>query len=330
MNRRTFLAALGGSVVVLTVPGWAQQKGFYRIGYLANDKDPRNASLTFKAFVSGLQERGWIEGRNIEIHIKSSAGRNEEFPRLADELVRERVDLIVTGGSPATRAARAATNSIPIVFGSAGNPVEQNFVASLARPGGNVTGLSLMVKELGPKKLQLLKELLPKATHLARIYQPGSIDKLTESEIRNECDAAARRLGVTMSHIAIARFEDVEPAFAAAARDRVDAGYVTAAGAFVGNRKEVAQLSLKHRLPLLGPDSRFANEGALLSYGEDFPARYRRAALIVDKILRGTRPADIPVEEPAIFELVVNLTTAKAMGITIPDSFMLQTNRTIR
>jgi len=341
MKRRSVLIALGASALVVPLQARGQQKGFHRIGYLANDRDPRKFSATFKAFVAGLQERGWVEGKNIEILDKASGGQNERFPELVAELIHARVDVIVAGGSPATRAAKAATDSIPIVFGSAGNPVEQKFVASLARPGGNVTGLSLLVRELGPKRQELLRDILqpeapkgipPKAPRLrfARMYQPKSIDDETEKKVLQENDAAAQEMGISLRHIPVMKFEEVEPAFAAAAKDRIDAIFVTAAGVFVGNRKETAQLALKYRLPMLGPDGRFAEEGALLSYGEDFPARYKRTALIVDKILRGTKPADIPVEEPAIYELVVNHATAKALGIKVPQSFLAAVTREVR
>ena len=331
MERRKVVAGLGAGTLVIPLRLLAQQqqKGYFRIGYLANDPDPRRYSQTFRAFLGGLQELGWIEGQNIEVHVKASGGRDDEFPKLVAELLRDRVDVIVTGGSAATRAARAATDTIPIVFGSAANPVEQKFVASLAQPGGNVTGLALLVRELGPKRLQVLKEILPKATRFARMYQVKSLASIQPS-IMTEDDAAARKLEVSLTHIPVARFEDVEPAFAAAVKARVEAVHVTAAGVFVGNRPEVAKLALEYRVPLLGPDGRFADAGALVSYGQNYSARYRRAAYLVDKVLRGIKPADIPVEQPAVFELVVNLKTARQLGIDIPETVLLQADRTIR
>ena len=328
-TRRRILAALGSGALVAPRIAFGQQQKIHRIGYLASDPDPRKHSQTFRAFLSGLAELGWIEGKNVEVQARTSAGRDDAFPQLVAELLSAKVDILVTGGSAATRAAKAATDSIPIVFGSAANPVEQKFVASLARPGGNVTGLALLVQELGPKRLQLLKEILPRATRFARMYQTKSLAAI-QPTIMNEDDAAARVLGVSLQHIPVTRLEDVEAAFAAAARARIDAVHVTAAGVFVGNRERVAKLSLEHRLPMMGPDGRFADAGALISYGENFVSRYRRAAFLVDKILRGTRPADIPVEQPAVFELVVNLSTAKEMGVTIPEPVLLQADRVIR
>jgi putative ABC transport system substrate-binding protein len=327
MMRRQLLIALGAAALAAPLASFAQQQKIYRIGYLANDPD--RASPTFQALAGALRELGWIEGKNIEILYRSSSGRDERFPKLAAEIVRDNVDVIVTTGSPSTRAARAATANIPIVFGSAANPVEQKFVASLARPGGNVTGLALLVQELGPKRLQLMKEMLPRATRFARMYQPTSAAPI-QPAIINEDNAAARALGVTLQQIPVTHVEGIESAFATAVRAPVDAIEVTAASLFVVNREPVAKLALEHRLPLMGPDGRFAEAGALVSYGENFAARYRRAAFLVDKILRGTKPSDIPVEQPAIFELVVNLKTAKTLGMKIPESILLQADRVIR
>jgi ABC-type uncharacterized transport system substrate-binding protein len=325
-RRRQLLIALGAGALAAPFADFAQQK-IYRIGYLANDPD--RASPTFQAFIGAMRELGWVEGKNIEIQYRTSGGRDELFPKLAADTVRENVDLIVTTGSPSTRAAKAATDSIPIVFGSAANPVEQNFVASLARPGGNVTGLALLVQELGPKRLQLMREMLPRATRFARLYQASSLAPIQPAIIKED-DAAARTLGVTVQQIPVTYLENLEAAFAEAARSRLDAVQVTAAALFVVNRDRVAKLALDHKLPLMGPDGRFAEAGALVSYGENFAARYRRAAFLVDKILRGAKPSDIPVEQPAIFELVVNLKTAKDLGVAFPKSFLLQADRVIK
>lgn len=298
----------------------------FRIGYLANDPD--RSSPTFQAFAGAMRELGWIEGTNLEIRYYSSGGRDDLFPGIAQQAVRESVDLIMTTGSGSTRAAIAATDRIPIVFGSAANPVEQKFVASLSRPGGNVTGLALLVRELGPKRMELLKEILPRARRFARLYQAKSIDAIQPSIIKAD-DAAARALGVALEHVAIAGVDQIEAAFAAAARGGVDALHVSAAALFVVNRAWIGRLGLAHRLPMMCADSRFAEAGALASYGENFLARYRRAAFLVDKILRGAKPADMPVEQPDIFELVLNLKTAAALGVTIPAQMRLRADRNI-
>lgn len=324
--RRKLLIALGAGALAAPLARIAQGQKVYRIGYLANDPD--RSSPTFQAFAGAMRQLGWTEGANLEIRYYSSGGRDELFVGIAAQTVRENVDLIVTTGSASTRAAIGATDRIPIVFGSAANPVEQKFVASLARPGGNVTGLALLVQELGPKRMQLLKGILPRAKRFARLYQAKSIAAIQPAIIRVD-NEAARELGVLLEHIPIAGLDGVEPAFAAAARGAVDALHVTAAALFVVNRGWIAKLALEHRLPVMGPDSRFTEAGTLASYGENFAARYRRAASLVDKILRGARPAELPVEQPELFELVLNLQTAKALNVTIPEPILLQANRVI-
>jgi putative ABC transport system substrate-binding protein len=325
ISRRTFLIGTGCSVFAAPLAALAQPK-VHRIAYLAND--PSRSSPTFNALVATLRELGWVEGKNIEIRYLASGGRDDAFPSLAAQAVRENVDLIVTTGSGSTRAAKAATETIPIVFASGANPVEQKFVASLGRPGGNVTGLALLVQELGPKRMQLMKEMLPRATRFARLYE-GTTQADLQSAIMSEDETAARSLGITLRHIAVATMDDIAAAFVTAGRERIEAINVQANALLVVNRARVAQLALEHRIPIMCADARFVEAGALASYGENFPARYRRAAFLVDKVLRGTPPGDIPVEQPATFEFVVNLRTAKALKITVPEPVLLQANRVI-
>jgi len=320
-RRRNVLIALVVFAVAVPLASFAQQQKLYRIGYLANDPD--RSSPTFQAFIEGLREFGWIEGRNIDIHYLTSNGRDERFTELAAEAVRDNVDLIVTTGSGSTRAAIASTDRIPIVFGSAANPVEQKFVASLARPGGNVTGLALLLQELGPKRLELLKEILPRATRIGRLYQANVATAPTGGD-------EAQALRITLLNIPTASVDDIEAAFATAARNKVDAITVQSDSMFVVNRSKIAALAIKHRLPMMCADGRFTEAGALASYGENFASRYRRAAIYVDKILRGAKPADLPVEQPAIFELVINLKTAQALRITIPKEILLRADRIIK
>jgi len=325
ISRRTFLIGTGCGACVAPLRVLAQPK-VYKLAYLAND--PSRSSPTYRALVAALHDLGWIDGKNLEIRYLASGGRDDAFPGLAAQAIRENVDLIVTTGSGSTRAAKAASETIPIVFASGANPVEQKFVASLSRPGGNVTGLALMVQELGPKRMEIMKELLPGATRFARLYQ-GTTPPGLQSALMNEDDAAARALGVSLRHIAVASVEELTTAFAAAKRDRIDAINVKADALLVVNRARVAQLGLEHRLPVMCADARFAEAGALASYGENFPARYRRAAFLVDKILRGTPPGEIPVEQSATFEFVVNMRTAQALGISVPEQVLLQANRVI-
>jgi putative ABC transport system substrate-binding protein len=329
MRRRKLLIALGAGMLAAPYAGLAQQQRVYRIGYLANQPDPRATSSSFKAFVDALREQGWIEGKNIEIRIRSARGRNEKFPELAAELVRENVDIIVTTGAASTQAAKAATDRIPIVFGSTANPVEQEFVGSLARPGGNLTGSAILVQELGPKRLQLLKELLPHVSRVGRLYPSLSLVDM-QPAITLEYDNAARTLGIVLRHIKVAAAEDIEPAMATAARNRVEAVIMDADALFVVNRQRIVDLALKHRLPLMGPDGRYAEAGALVSYGENFAILYRRAGFLVDKILRGAKPADIPIERPMTFELMLNLKTADALGVAVPTPVLVRADRTFK
>src|SRR2546425_2776165 len=316
MTRRRLLIALACGVLAQSFPSYAQQQPkVFLIGYLANQHDPWATSTSFQAFVAGLRELGWIEGKNIEIRIRTSGGRDEMFPYLAAEFVRENVDLIVTTGAASTRAAKAATDSIPIVFASSADPVQQNFVASLARPGGNVTGLAILAQEIAAKRLQLLKEALPHASRIARLYSSTN-PKMAPATMR-EPDRAAALLGMTVEHIPVASAEDIDSALAAAARDGADALIVEPDAVFIVNRTRLTAAALKYRLPLMGPDGRYAEAGALMAYGENFAARYRRAAFLVHKILQGAKPADLPVELSTFFELVVNLKTAKALGLTL-------------
>jgi putative tryptophan/tyrosine transport system substrate-binding protein len=319
--------ALGAAVLGRLPAVFAQAQKVHRVAYLSID--PGRGNPLFQAFRAGMRELGWAEGTNIEYRFHASGGRDEVFAGMAAEVVRANVDLIVTVNSGSTKAAIQATDRIPIVFGSAANPVEQKFVASLARPGGNVTGLALLVQELGPKRLQLLKEMLPRATRFARLYQTTSIAAIQPAIIKVD-DAAARALGVTLEHVPVAGIDGVESAFAGMARGGIEGVHVTAAPLFVVNRAWLAKLALDHRLALICPDSRFADAGALSSYGEDQVARFRALSVLVDKVLRGTRPAELPVEQPTVFELVLNLVTAGAMKITIPTPVLLQARRLIR
>lgn len=326
-GRRRAVLALGASAIALPLACIAQAQRVRQVAYLSIDPDRGNP--LFRSFIAGMRELGWVEGVSVEYRFHASGGRDELFPAIAEEVVRADVDVIVTVNSGSTKAAMAATNRIPVIFGSAANPVEQKIVASLARPGGNVTGQALLVRELGPKRLQLLKEMLPRATRFARLYQASSIAAIQPRLIEAD-NAAARALGVSLQHVAISAVEEFEAAFAAMARDRIEAAHVAAAPLFIVNREWIAKLALEHRLALMCPDSRYVEAGALASYGENQVERFRRLASIVDKVLRGAPPADLPVEQPELFELVINLRTAKSMELTLPDTILLQATRTIR
>jgi putative ABC transport system substrate-binding protein len=320
-RRRKFLIALGASALVAPSMPFAQQQRVYRIGYLANDPD--QSGPTFQAFLDGLRDLKWIERKNIEILYKTSYGRDERFAELAAEVVRDNVDLIFTTNTGSTKAAIAATNRIPIVFGSTADPVEQKFVASLAHPGGNVTGLAILVRELGPKRLEWLKLILPRATRVARLYQGGAPTAPTR-------DDNAQALGVSLKDFAPKSVDQIEASITSAAREKFDAMTVQSDGMLVINRDKIAALAIKFRLPIMCGDGRFTEAGALVSYGENYPERYRRAAYYVDKILRGAKPANLPIEQPMKIELVINLKTAQVLGITIPSEVLSLADRVIK
>jgi putative ABC transport system substrate-binding protein len=324
ITRRRFLAALTASA--LPVPsGFSRGQPAVRVAFLAVSM-PRDSQI-FEAFVRNLKELGWVEGKNVEIHFQPNATEDDLAP-LAAKAVQNKFAVIVTAGSRATAAARAATGTIPIVFGSAANPVEQKFVRTLARPGGNVTGVALTVQELGGKRFQLLKEMLPRSTRLARMYDSSSIAGL-QRQIITADESAARVLGVQLKQFPVTTLQHIEAAFAAAARNHVDGMHVTSGPVLVAHLISVSKLGLEYRIPVLGPDVRFAQAGTLASYGEDLNARYRRVALLVHKILRGAKPADMPVEQPGVFEFALNLRTAQALGIVLPESIVLQADRVI-
>jgi putative tryptophan/tyrosine transport system substrate-binding protein len=328
MRRRSMLAL---TALFLSAPfaAIAQQQKIYRIGYLAADPNVKTASQTFRAFVDGLQKLGWVEGKNIELRIKTSSGRTERYPELAAELVRENVDVIVATGSASIRAAKAATDRIPIVFGSAANPVEQKFVGSLARPGGNVTGLATLREQVASKRLQLLKEIVPKASRVARLYSPTNMVGLHDA-ITQEYKVAATALGLDVHSVPVTHVEQIDAAFAAAVRNGANAVIVEPEPIFTVDRRAVAALALKHRLPLMSGDLRLVEAGALAAYSPDFVAQYARAAFYVDRILRGANPADLPVELPTAFSFALNMKTAAALSLALPESVVIQADRLIR
>jgi putative tryptophan/tyrosine transport system substrate-binding protein len=272
-----------------------------------------------------LRERGWIEGRNIAIELRWAEGKNEGYADIAAEFVRLNVDVIVTTGTAAVVAAKQATSVIPIVFTSAGDPVATGLVASLARPGGNVTGLSNQLPDLAGKRLELLREIIPDLHRLAILANVGSpIGALEMGEVQ----AAARTLGLEILPLEIRRAEDIGPAFEAL-KDRADALYVVAEPLLSSNHVRISTLALGARLPTLLGIRDYVEAGGLVSYGPNTPDLFRRAADLVDKILRGAKPKDIPVEQPAKFDLVINLTTAKALGLTIPPTLLARADEVI-
>jgi len=323
MRRRDFLT---GIVVSSTVPltARAQQPGkLPTIGFLG--ASPSIESDRVAAFVQRLRELAWIDGRNLVIEYRWAEGRNERYAEAAAELVRLKVDIIVTVATPATLAAKQATTVIPIVFGAASDPIRTGLVESLARPGGNVTGLSNQISDTGGKKLEFMREIVPSLRQvaiLANVGNPAAVLDMVEAQ------AAARKLGLEVTTSEIRRAADIAPAFDAL-KGHADALYVCTDPLVNTHRIRVNILALAARLPTIHSLREYVEAGGLMSYGPNIPDLLRRAADFVDKILHGARPVDIPVEQPTKFDLVINLTTAKALGLTIPESLLARATEVI-
>jgi putative ABC transport system substrate-binding protein len=313
-------------VVTGAVAQAQQPKKVPRIGYLSGASLSANAAR-IEAFRQGLRELGYVEGKNIVIEWRSAEGKLDRLPSLAAELVRLKVDIIVTAGSTATRPAKEATSTIPIVMTQDPDPVGTGFVASLARPGGNITGLSSLAPEISGKQLELLKETIPKLSRVAVLgtsTRPGNAQSLKEVEL------AAKAFRVKLQYLDVLSAKDIETAFRAASKGRADAVLVLPSGVFADHRTVIAELAIKNRLPAIYFRSEFVEDGGLMSYAASFTDMDRRAATYVDKILRGRTPADLPVEQPMKFEFVINLKAAKQIGLTIPPNVLVRADRVIR
>jgi putative ABC transport system substrate-binding protein len=294
------------------------------IGYLSPTSASTEGQWT-AAFVRRLHELGWIEGSTVEIEYRWAEGHTERWSEFAAELVRLKVSVIVTYATPLTIAAKRATSVIPIVFAASSDPVGSGLVASLARPGGNVTGLSNQSIDAVSKRVELLRDVVPNLHRLAVLANESNPMSRRQAE---EVQAAAHALGLEVAPLDVRRADDIAPAFAAL-DGRADALYVTGEPLFFNNKPTISALALKARLPDMHILREEVVAGGLLSYGASFPDLFRRAAELVDKVLRGTKPADIPVEQPTKFDLIINLTTAKALGLTIPESFLLRADEVI-
>ena len=318
-------------VLALGAMAQAQQpKKITRIGYLLAG-DPTSESSRFEAIRLALRERGYIEGQNIAIVYRYSQGKNDRLPELAAELVRLQLDIILaSGGVPAVQAAKNATRTIPIVMtGGGSNPVKAGLIESLARPGGNVTGITYLTTELGGKRLELLKEAVPKLVRIAVLYDPASPSSALE--VKEELPVATRALELTVWFWEVRDADGFEKAFAALSKERPDGLYVLGGASLMrANRKLIAGLALKTRLPSVYSVREYVEAGGLMSYGAELADSYRRVAYYVDRILKGAKPADLPVEQPTKFELVINLKTAKQIGLTIPQSMLYRADKVIK
>ncbi|MGE5213440.1 MAG: ABC transporter substrate-binding protein [Nitrospirota bacterium] len=319
--------ALGALFFALCFAAEAQQpEKLPRIGFLGATSAAVEKSR-IEAFQQGLRESGYVEGQNIGIEYRWAEGKLDRLAELAAELVRLKVNIIVSGGSTSSRAAKEATTTIPIVMAQVNDPVGSRMVASLAHPGGNITGLSTLVPELSGKRLELLKEIIPKLSHVALFgtsSTPGNAEALRETEL------AAKAFKVHFQYIEIRGSKDVETAFRAATKNRVDAALVPGNPVLIVRRRQIAELATKYRLPVAYGQPEYVEEGGLMSYGTSVADLYRRAATYVDKILKGAKPADLPVEQPKKFELIINPKTAKQIGLTIPPNLLARADKVIK
>ncbi len=331
MDRREFIAAMASGLLAAPLAAEGQQAGkVYRVGLigpapvteLVSGSNPR-----FNSFRRELHQRGYVEGQNLVLELRSVEGRPERVSEVVGELVRLNVDVIVAVATPTVQAAREATREIPVVMFGVGDPVSTGFVASLARPGGNITGLSQVSPELSGKRLQLLKEVVPAVSRVAVLWNPTNPSNAPQIGYTK---TAAQALGLELHPLEVRGPQDVESAFHAATRGRAGA-LMTLDDLFIYNhRMRIVALAAKSRLPAIYGWSTFTEAGGLMSYGPDFRDMYRQAAVFVDKILRGAKPADLPIEQPTKFELVINLKTAKALGLTMPQSILLRADEIIQ
>jgi putative ABC transport system substrate-binding protein len=311
-----------------SLSGWAQQaKKVYRLGVLEVTSTAGNVA-NFDAFRQGLRELGYVEGQNLTIEYRSADGRSERFPEWATELAALRVDLIVTRGTTAALAAKNASGTIPVVMAAIGEPIGSGVIASLARPGGNVTGLSAVTPDVAAKRVELLKEVFPRLRRVAALFNMSNpVFELWWKEI----EMATRSLGLQQPQLLdVRKPDDLQHAFEAAVTQHADALVIGLDTVVAANRQAIVDLARSHRLLTIFSSREFVEAGGLISYGVSYPDLYRRAATYVDKILKGAKPGDLPVEQPTKFELVINLKTAKQIGVMIPPNVLARADRVIR
>jgi putative ABC transport system substrate-binding protein len=326
MDRRRFLLTSLAGVLAAPRAVEAQRAGkVYRIAFLGNSTPALEANLVGR-FREGLRDLDYVEGLNVLIEYRWAEGKYERFPALIAELIALRVEVIVTAGTPASLAVKKATTSIPLVMVAVGDPVATGLVASLARPGGNITGLTSIAEEMEGKRLELLREVAPKVSHIAVLWNAGSpIQVIQEREMQ----AAIRVVGMKMLSLGVRTAEQIEDAFATMVRERPGALFVLADRLFLHHRTRIMDFAAQHRLPGVHAYRELVEAGGLMSFGPSYAGMHRRAAYFVDRILRGAKPADLPVERPSKFDLVINLKTAKALGLTIPPSLLQRADQVI-
>ena len=324
-TRRTLNCAIAGGLLAAGFAGRAQTPGkVYRIGWLSSG--PWGGTQPLEAFNQGMRELGWVEGWHYVVDNRYSEGHSERFPALAADLVQRKVDLLVGSGTPHTTALKNATATIPIIFYSVSDPVGSGLVASLARPGGNVTGRGGLGPGTQAKQLELLREVVPKASRIATLFNPALS---FHAAIAAEVEPAARRLGVTLRPIELRSPDDIDAAFATLAREPVDALLIFGQGFLFQNGARVAKLAIEQRLPAIIPFQELARDGVLMSYGSNIIDDVRRLPYFVDRVLKGAKPAELPVEQASRFYLAINQKTAKALGLSIPQSVLLRADEVI-
>jgi putative ABC transport system substrate-binding protein len=327
-NRRKIIIALGVGALAIPLSSFAQPKNkILRIGFLVGFARPPSLDAHYIGAVArGLREMGYVEGKNFVIEWRFADGNYNRLPDLAAELVRLNVDIILTQGTPATRAAQQATATIPIVCGTMSDPVGNGFAKSLTRPGGNITGLSLTTTDMSPKHIELLKLLLPKLTRLSVLVNLGNP---AHPAIVKSIAANAQKLGIKTETLDARNADGIERNFAIMKRERAEAVIVAVDGFFIAQRQQIAELALKEHLPSIFSAQEHVEAGGLMSYGQNLTDLYRRAAGYVDKIFKGAKPGDLPIEQPAVFSLAINRKTAKALGLAIPNELLLRADKVI-
>ena len=328
MKRRSIISIAGRVTLGVALPVMGQTPPkVWHIGFLSGGHVDRvETDYIYGPFTQGMRELGYVQGRNLVIEWRSGEGKSEPLPQLAAELVRLKLDVLVTAATPATLAAQKATTTIPIVMISVGDPVGAGLVKSLARPGGNTTGLGNLATDLGPKLLEMLRAIVPKIGRVALLTNPSNPGSVLYVK---SVQAAAEMVGVKIQPVGAGSPEEIDNGFAAMAYQNAGALIVAREQLFQQQKDQILRLTAKHRLPSIGSYSEYVESGGLVSYGNHIQENYRRAATYVDKILKGANPADLPVEQPTRFELVINMKTAKVLGIKVPQSLLLQATRVI-
>jgi putative ABC transport system substrate-binding protein len=327
-TRRKLLIALGAGALVVPLASFAQQQNkIWRVGFLAGRHvDFLDSDYNYGPFRQGMRELGYVEGKNLVIEWRSAEGKNERLPGLATELVNLKVDVIVTAGTPATIAAQKATTTIPIVMGSVADPVGNGFIKSLARPAGNITGISNMSGDVSPKQLEMLLDMVPKLSRVALLVNPSNPANIKSLEI---VQAAGQKLGVNILRSDARTPQEIDNAFSWIRQQNAGALMMWTEPFFLQQKNQIAELAAKHRLPAMAGDRIYSEAGLLMSYGPNIADQYRRAATYVDRIIKAAKPADLPVEQPTKFELVINRKTAKALGLAIPQSLLVSADKVI-